>query len=229
MRLRGTDSRNDALANARNDRLLARAADQTLNVCAHGHARLGAQFDTVLRDDRNDRRLDDLGVNTHLHSLQDVASGKVNRAGLREIQLDIRAARRNERGDHTVEIAAGKVVRFHLADLHIQSGFFGLNQRRHDLCRGNPADFHTHEGKNRNMHAGSQRRNPQPQRNKAQKNDDRNDDDKNQNDTFEHDLLLLSESSCQNPPAHARPSSIYPEPRLSFRRAGGQRCAHHPH
>ena len=193
MRLRRADGRDDALADARNNRLLARAADQPLDVRAHRHARLGAQLDAVLRNRGDDRRFNDLRVDAHLHRLQNVAPCQVDGAGLRKIELDVRAARGNQRCNHAVEVAAREEVRFHLADLHIQTGLFRLNQRPDDLCRGNAANPHAHQRENRNVYAGSQRRDPQIQRNKPQENQHRQNDGHNQNNALHnHTLFPLS-------------------------------------
>lgn len=173
VRLRRADGRHDALADTRDDRLFARAADQPFDIRTHGHARLGAKLDAVLRNRGDDRRFDDLRVDAHLHGLQHVAARQIDGARFREVELDVRAARGNQRGNHAVEVAAREKMRFHFADLHIQPGLFRLNQRPDDLCRGHAADTHAHQRKDGNMHAGSQRGNPQIQRNKTQKNQHR--------------------------------------------------------
>ena len=66
--LRRADRADDALADARQDRLLARAADQALDVRANRDARLGQDLDAVLRDAGDLRRRDDLRVDAHLGS-----------------------------------------------------------------------------------------------------------------------------------------------------------------
>ena len=60
MGFRGTDGGNDTLADAGDDRFLTRAADQTVNVGAHGHTGLGTQLNAVLGDSRHNGSLDDL-------------------------------------------------------------------------------------------------------------------------------------------------------------------------
>ena len=73
------------------------------------------------------------------------------------------------------------------------ASLFRLNQRPDDLCRGNAANPHAHQRENRNVHAGSQRGDPQIQRNKPQENQNRQNDGHNQNNALHnHTLFPLS-------------------------------------
>ena len=55
------------------DRRLARAADESVDIRAHRDPRLDAKLDAVFRHRRDDGRLNDLRVDAHLHGLQHVA------------------------------------------------------------------------------------------------------------------------------------------------------------
>ena len=74
VRLGRADGAHDPLAHAGQDRLLARAADQPVDVGPHRHPRERQELDAVLGHGRHLGRGDDLGIDAHLHRLEDVAA-----------------------------------------------------------------------------------------------------------------------------------------------------------
>ena len=79
MILRGTDCRDNALTDTRNDRRLSCAADEAIDIRTHRDTGLDLELDPVRRDSGDNRRLDDLRVDAHLHGIQHIAPRKVNR------------------------------------------------------------------------------------------------------------------------------------------------------
>ena len=164
MRGGGTDSGNDTLADARDDGFLARAADQSVDVGAHGNARLGAQLDAVLGYCGDYRGFDYLRVNAHLHGHQHVAARQVDCGRAGELQRYARALRRDKRVDHAVDVTARQQVGFKSVDRYVQTGLGALNQRQHHALGIDAAYAHTYQSAQANLHARSHGRNPQSER-----------------------------------------------------------------
>ena len=167
--LRRADRRHDALADARDDRRLARAAHEPVDIRAHRHARLDLELDAVLCDRRDDRCLDDLRIDAHLHRLQDVAPREVDGRAALERQRDLRAVRRDQRVDHLVDIAAREIMRLELVDLHVEPRLVRLDERQDDRRRRHAAHPHADERQDAHIHIRGQRGDPEPERHEMQK------------------------------------------------------------
>ena len=193
--LGGADGGDDALADAGDDGLLAGAAHQAVDVGPHGHPRLGPQLDAVLGDGSNDRGLDHLGIDGHLHGLQHIAAGQVNGLGLFKGQLDLGALGRDQRVHHPVHVAAGQVQRLQLVHRNVDAGLAGLDHRRHDAPGVHAAELHAYKVEDADVYAAHQRREPQAQREQREQCDHQeNDDDRyrNGNDVAHiHDIISL--------------------------------------
>jgi len=196
VRGRGADGGDDALADARDDRLLARAADEPGYVRAHRDPRLRAELDAVLRDRGDDRRLDDLRVDRHLDGLEDVPAGEVDRAALLELQRNLRGLRGNQRVDDAVDAAAGEQVRLEFVHVDFEPGLRRLDHRHDDLGRVHAAEPHDDQRADAHAHARRARRDPEPQRHEPEKqrkhDQKRDDDDERYDDGCCHNQLSLS-------------------------------------
>jgi hypothetical protein len=151
---RRTDGGDDALTDAGEDRLLARAADEPVDVRAHGHAGERLQFDPVLGDARDHRGLDDLGVHRHANGFQRVTPGKVDGRGLLEGQGDLRAVGGDQRLHHPLDVPASQVVRLQLVRRDVDAGLDRCDQRQDDLLLRHFAQAHP------DQREGSHARNP---------------------------------------------------------------------
>ena len=179
MALGGADGGHDALAHARQDRFLAGAADQLLDIGAYGDARLGDQLDAVLRHGRDGRGVDDLGVNRHLHGLEHVAAGQVDGRGHLEVQGDVGLVGGDERHHDLRHVAAGEVVGFQLVGLERESGFRAGDEGHHDGAGIHAPPAHQHELDEGYVHPGQEGLEPQGHGEEPEdddESDDRDDD-----------------------------------------------------
>ena len=89
VRLGRADGADDAFADAGDDRLFGRAADQLVEVRPHGDAGLHLELNAVLGDGVERlaacrvlrRAVDHLGIDARLHGLEHVAAGQVDGGG----------------------------------------------------------------------------------------------------------------------------------------------------
>ena len=93
MRVGGADRRDDAFADAGDDRLLGGPADQPGDVGPHRYAGFHLELDAVLGHavDRNApgrrvRGVDDLRIHAGMDGVDDVAAGQVDRTGRAIVQ-----------------------------------------------------------------------------------------------------------------------------------------------
>jgi len=136
MGLLRADRRDNALAHAGDDRLLSGAADETGDVRAHGHARLGQDLNAVLRDGCDlglalgrVGAVDDLGRNAGAHGFEQVTTREVDSRCRAEVEVQAGAVRRDQRVDNPHHLATGEVVRFEVARLDA----FEARLHEHDL------------------------------------------------------------------------------------------------
>ena len=181
------DGGDDAFTDTGDNGLLAGAADQALDVCAHGHAGFGAQLDTVLGDGGNHGSLDDLRGNAHLDCLEDITASQVNGAGFFKGHFNVCPLGGDQGVDDAVHITAGQVVGFQLADGQVQASLVRFDQRVDQTLGLDAADPHTYERADRDVHATGQGRNPQSHGDEVEKDcqgdENDNDNDRNQNGT----------------------------------------------
>ena len=91
MVLRGADGRDDALSNTRNDGRFTCTAHEAVDIRTYGDTRLDLELNAVCRNGGDDRCLDDLRVDAHLHGVKHVASRKVDGRRTLKGQIDLRA------------------------------------------------------------------------------------------------------------------------------------------
>ena len=107
-----TDGRNDAFADAGDNRLFAGATHQLLDAGAHGNTGNGMQLDAVESHGGNLRGGNHLRVHGHLHGFQHVTAGEVDGRGFLKVQLDVSLVGGNEGLDYAEHVTAAKVVGF---------------------------------------------------------------------------------------------------------------------
>ena len=106
MVIRRTNCCNNTFTNTGDDGRLAGAADQSVDIGPHCHARFYLQFNAVFRHSGNDWCFNNAGVDTHLHCFQYVTAGQVNGAGPFKSKVNFRSMRRNQRINNAVHVAA---------------------------------------------------------------------------------------------------------------------------
>ena len=189
MRRGRADGGDDALADARQHRLLARAADELLDVGPHRHARERLHLDAVLGDPGDVGRLDDFGVDRHLHGFQHIAPGQVNRGGPLEGQGDLRPVRADQRLHHPVHIAARQVVRFQLVEVDGDARLDGGDQRQDDpVLRHAPQPHPDQAADGDAADARRARRDPQAKRHEPE--DGRDNDQGENTDDDDEDRMI---------------------------------------
>ena len=119
MRLGRAQGADDALADAGDDRLFGRPADQLLQVGPDRDAGLDLHLDAVFGDAVERSRpllargaIDHLGIDAGLHGLQHVAAGQVDGRGQLEVEFELGLAGGDQRPDHQRHVAAGQVMGF---------------------------------------------------------------------------------------------------------------------
>ena len=160
----------NAFADTRNNRCFAGTAYQAVNVGTHGYACLYLQLNAVLGNSAYYRSFDNLGVNAHLHSLQHIASRKVNGTATLKAQLNLRSVGSNQSINNAVNVTACQIMRLQLVDIYVKTCLIRLNQRQHNLRRGHTAQAHTDEVEDAYINTGGNGGNPQSQRHKVKKN-----------------------------------------------------------
>ena len=206
--LRGADRRHDAFADTCNDRRFPCTANEAVNVRTYRDTRLDLQLDAVRRHGRDNRRLDDLRIDTHLHCVEHIAPREVNCRCALEWEGDLRAMRRDQRIHHLVHITACEIVRLELVDAHIQPRLIRLDERQNNAARRNAAQAHPDQRDNADRDICRDRRDPQPERNKMQKDRNCQDNDDNEECSSEqctHENLLDVCSSTRNIMPHVLP------------------------
>ena len=165
------DGADDAFADARDDRRLARTADIAVEVRAHGDPRFDVELDAVLRDALEDRRLDHLRVDRGLQRFEDVAAGEVDRGGALPLERNLRALRGDHRQHDLVDVAAGQDVRLQLIDGKRQARLARAHKSATMDAGRNADDAHADQRADRERHAGRDRADPQPERKVVQEED----------------------------------------------------------
>ena len=112
------DGLDDALADAGDDRLLGRPADQPLELGPHRHAGLGPELNAVAADGVEGLpalgrvgAVDDLRIDAGLDGVEDVAAGQVDGGGRLPRQVDAGLVGGDDRRGRLRHVAAGQVVR----------------------------------------------------------------------------------------------------------------------
>ncbi|GIW71486.1 MAG: hypothetical protein KatS3mg102_1028 [Planctomycetota bacterium] len=159
--------RDDALADARDDRLLGGAAHQPVDVRAHGHARHGAQLDAVLATARRGarvpgRHVDDLGLHRTSDRVQHVAPGQVDRARALVAELDVRLGCGDQRLADPQHVAARQVVGLQRIGLDGEPRLGRHDAGVHDDLGIDPPQPHADQAQELDPAARQQR--PEPQR-----------------------------------------------------------------
>ena len=189
----GTDGRDDALADAGNDRLFRRSANQLLQVRADRHPGSNAQFHAVLGDGAERRlaaaarigTIDDLRMDAGPHRIHHIASRQVDGRRSIEVQVDVRPMRRDDGMDHVHHVAARQIMSLQArradagAAIDVQAGLRGHDLRLHDDPRVHLAKSHAHQA--RKTHVGVRH-----ERLKPQLAVDGNEDDEHQPDEQGH-------------------------------------------
>ena len=190
------DCRDDAFADARHDRRLARTSHVAVEIAAHRDARLDVQLNAVLRHALEDRRFDDLRIYRRLQCLQHVAAREIDRGRALPNERNLGALRGDHRQRNVLNVAAGKVVRLHLVDRQVQAGLTRAHVVGDDDAGRNADEPHAHERDDAQRHARGDRADPQPDRevvHEREKEDDRDDDDDRRTDC-NHETLLTDNS-----------------------------------
>ena len=112
------DRRDDALADAGDDRFLGRPADELRQVRPHRHAGPHQQLDAVLGHGAQRRAarflrvgaVDHLRIDARPHRVEHVAAGQVDRRRPVEVEVDVGPMRGDDRVDHARHVAAGQVM-----------------------------------------------------------------------------------------------------------------------
>src|SRR5207247_1130006 len=147
---RRADGGDNAFADARDDRLFRRTTDETVQVRADGHARLGLYDDAVLghtvdRDfaRRGIRTINDFRVDRRFHRFEDglagLLSGEVNGASAVELEVDSGLAGHDQRANDHFDVAAGEEMGVELIDADVQAGLDRIDAAVHDQSDGNLA------------------------------------------------------------------------------------------
>ena len=142
-----SDGGHDAFADAGDDRFLSRAANETFQMRAHGHPRLGFDDDAVFGHAVDGdfagggvRAVDDLRVDGGLHCFEHGLAGafgrEVDGAGAVEVEAEAGLFRRNERQHHHFNVASGQIMGGKVVDGHFQSRFDGGDAGVHDQAHG---------------------------------------------------------------------------------------------
>ena len=160
----GADCRDGALTHAGQDGLLARAANQPVEVGPYGDTRDSDELDPVLGHGGHPRRVDHAGVDAGLHRLQHVAARQVDGGGPLPCQVDGRFVRGDHGGDHTAHVAACQVVGFHLVDVEVNPRLGGRDERLDDGVGAHLPQLHPDEAQQADRHTGKNGAQPQPDR-----------------------------------------------------------------
>ena len=85
--------------------------------------------------------------------------------------------RGNQSVDNPVDVAAREIMGLQLIDGNAEPRLIRLDERQDDLLRHHAPQPHTDQRENTDVNVRSDRRDPQPQRNKMQKHGNRDNDD----------------------------------------------------
>ena len=206
--LRRADRRHNAFADTGNDRRFSCTADEAVNVRTYRDTRLDLQLDAICRHRGDNRCLDDLRIDTHLHCVEHITPREVNCRCALERERNLRAMRRDQRIHHLVHITACEIVCLELVDAHIQPRLIRLDERQNNAARRNAAQAHPDQRDNADRDICRDRRDPQPERNKMQKDRNCQDNDDNEECSSEqctHENLLDVCSSTRNIMPHVLP------------------------
>ena len=168
MGLRRADGRDDAFADACDDGLFAGAADEAIDVGAHGDAAQSDELDAVFRDRGDFGRRNDFRIDAHLNGFEHVTSGEIDRSGLRERELDVGFVGGDEGVHDALDVATREVVRFELIHAQFETGFDGADARFDDHRWRHAAQPHRDECADADIGAGRKSRNPEPERHEVQ-------------------------------------------------------------
>ena len=126
------------------------------------------------RAGRDDRGLDNAGVDAHLHGGKHVTAGKVDSARLLEIEGDARALSGDKGVYHAVNVTAGKVVGFHLVDVELKTRLGSLDQGVDYPCGAHLPYLHTDKGAEAHAHARGRRADPKAEGHEGEEQDEEN-------------------------------------------------------
>ena len=186
------DGGDDAFAHAGEDGLLAGAADELLDVGAHGDTGFGDELDAVLGHGGHGGRVDDLGVDGGLHGLQHVAAGEVDGRGGLEVEVHVGLVGADEGVDHGGHMAAGQVVGLEVVLLDLQAGLGGRNHVVDNHRGRHFAEAHEDELHKVDVHAGDDGLEPDAYGHQIEEDDHRDDDHSDEDHcTNCHDLIVF--------------------------------------
>ena len=174
------DGADDPLADAGEDRLLARAAHQPVDVGAHRHPREGQELDAVLGHRRHLGGRDHLGIDAHLHRLEDIAAGQVDRRRLLVGERDSRLVGGDEGVDHPLHVAPGEEVTLQVVGAELNPRLVRADQRQHDGPGIDPAKAHAEQGEERHPDTGKEGGQPEPEWDELEEDDQNDDGDEDQ-------------------------------------------------
>ena len=142
MRLGRADRRDDAFADAGDDRLFAGAADEPVDVGAHGDAGFDLHsmpfFATAATIGVSMTR----GLTLICTACSTSRPAKSIAAARSKLELDVGPLRRDQRVDDAVDVAAGEEMAFQLIDRQAQSGFGRLDERDSRFGSARPGEAH---------------------------------------------------------------------------------------
>ena len=157
-----TDAGDDAFAHTGQNGVFAGTAHKLVNVGTHGDAGFGDELDAVFGDGCHGWRVDDLGVDARLHSLEHVAAGEVDGGSLFKGEVDVGLRCRHEGMYHALHVATGHVVCLEVvAGDVVQTGLVRLDEGGHDDVGRHIAQAHQGQLQQRNADARHACRHPQ--------------------------------------------------------------------
>ncbi len=156
-----SDGAHHALAHPRNDRLLACAAHQPVDVGANSHARDRDELDSVFRHRGDFRRFDHLRDDRHLHRFENIPPGQIDGSGSFEGQSDVGLVCRDHGVDQPDNVSPRQVVRLQIVKRNIQPRFDRTDPRRDYCAGGHSAQAHSDEREEPHIRARCPGSNPE--------------------------------------------------------------------
>ena len=186
-----TDRSHDAFADTGKDCLLAGAADKLLDVGTHGDAGLGDKLDTVFGNGCHRRRVNDLGVDRCLHSLEHVAAGEVDSRGGLEVKVHVSLVGTDKGVDDTADMAACQIVGLQVVLFQLQTSLAGGNHVAYDDCWRHLTEAHENKLHERHIDTGHECLEPYSHRHKIEEQYECNDTYNDNNNSTHNNVFLI--------------------------------------
>jgi len=179
----GTDGADDALADAGDDRVFRRAANEPFKIGANRDAGLDQQPDAVFRNRikhgcalRGIGAVNDFRIHARAHRVVDIAAGKINCGSALERELDIRLVGGDQCLHDIDYVTAGEEVCLQRVGVQFQAGLDEADARIHDQGRIHASQLHADEVEQADARAGHPCADPD-----LQKIEEKSEDDKDGN------------------------------------------------